>query len=410
MFKKIDRLDSVAVVDLSGVDKKITPGQQLVRLCNFVDVYHNWAITKDMRDYFMEASANAKEISRFLLHKGQVALTKDSETRDDIGIATYIADDFDDVILGYHNALITPDERQLNGKYLNAFLHSQYALTYFANKASGSGQRYTLSKEVLNEMPIFVPDTIEEQERIGELFSTIDKKIALNKSVCRKLEQSAKDLHNYYYNNTQFSQSGWREVSLNEIIERKISGDWGTEEPSSKNTFKVSCARGADMKDLTHLPTRYIKYKEETLLGDGDIVVEISGGSPTQSTGRSVLITEDVMARFNDRVICSNFCRGLRFKNSLHGYFYFLVFKSLYDTGCFFNYEGKTSGLHNLDIDAFLENKIRIPSDDELTAFSLKLKSLYSQISTLETENLNLIKERDYLLPLLMSDQLSIIE
>lgn len=198
MFKKIDRLDSVAVVDLSGVDKKITPGQQLVRLCNFVDVYHNWAITKDMRDYFMEASANAKEISRFLLHKGQVALTKDSETRDDIGIATYIADDFDDVILGYHNALITPDERQLNGKYLNAFLHSQYALTYFANKASGSGQRYTLSKEVLNEMPIFVPDTIEEQERIGELFSTIDKKIALNKSVCRKLEQSAKDLYNYY--------------------------------------------------------------------------------------------------------------------------------------------------------------------------------------------------------------------
>lgn len=410
MFKKIDRLDSVAVVDLSGVDKKITPGQQLVRLCNFVDVYHNWAITKDMRDYFMEASANVKEISRFLLHKGQVALTKDSETRDDIGIATYIADDFDDVILGYHNALITPDERQLNGKYLNAFLHSQYALTYFANKASGSGQRYTLSKEVLNEMPIFVPDTIEEQERIGELFSTIDKKIALNKSVCRKLEQSAKDLYNYYYNNTQFSQSGWREVSLNEIIERKISGDWGTEEPSSKNTFKVSCARGADMKDLTHLPTRYIKYKAETLLGEGDIVVEISGGSPTQSTGRSVLITEDVMARFNDRVICSNFCRGLRFKNSLHGYFYFLVFKSLYDTGCFFNYEGKTSGLHNLDIDAFLENKIRIPSDDELTAFSLKLKSLYSQISALETENLNLIKERDYLLPLLMSDQLSIIE
>ena len=86
------------------------------------------------------------------------------------------------------------------------------------------------------------------------------------------------------------------------------------------------------------------------------------------------------------------------------------VFKALYETGCFFNYEGKTSGLHNLDIDAFLDNRVCVPSDEELTNLSQEIKSLYSQISLLDTENLQLMKEREYILPLLISGQLSIKE
>lgn len=57
----------------------------------------------------MVASAKQTEIDKCSIGKGMVAITKDSETRDDIGIATYIADDFEDVLLGYHCALITPN-------------------------------------------------------------------------------------------------------------------------------------------------------------------------------------------------------------------------------------------------------------------------------------------------------------
>lgn len=103
------KLSEVANVEISGVDKKCVAGETSVRLCNFVDVYRNWAITLEMSKGFMEATARQAEIDRFTIRKGQVALTKDSETRDDIGISTYIADNFDDVLLGYHNALITPN-------------------------------------------------------------------------------------------------------------------------------------------------------------------------------------------------------------------------------------------------------------------------------------------------------------
>ena len=180
------KLSDVAKVEISSVDKQAKDGETPVRLCNFTDVYHNWAITSDMTCSFMEASANSKEIEKFTIKKGQVAFTKDSETRDDIGIPTYIADDFEDVILGYHCALITPDETKLYGKYLNAFMHSAYTQKYFELNATGSGMRYTLSLDTLESMPLLLP-SLEEQERIGKIFSAIDKKISINRAINQNL-------------------------------------------------------------------------------------------------------------------------------------------------------------------------------------------------------------------------------
>ncbi len=183
---KIYKLGDIATVEISGVDKKTNEKEKAVKLCNFVDVYYNWAITEDMAQSFMNATANDREIERFSIKKGQVALTKDSETRDDIGVSTYIADTIDNTILGYHNALVTPNEEFLNGKYLNAFMHTTYIQKYFELNASGSGQRYSLSVQTLNDIPVILP-SLEEQKRIGELFSNIDRKIALNKAINHNL-------------------------------------------------------------------------------------------------------------------------------------------------------------------------------------------------------------------------------
>ena len=180
------KLSDIAEIIVSGVDKKSKPGQQQVRLCNFTDVYHNWAVTKDMSDSFMPATANEKEVLEFSLKKGQVAFTKDSETRDDIGIPTYIADNFDNVVLGYHTALVTPDEKKLSGKYLNAFMNTDYIKKFFENNASGSGQRYTLSNDTLNSIPVLLPD-LSTQKKVGDFFSNIDRKIALNQRINRNL-------------------------------------------------------------------------------------------------------------------------------------------------------------------------------------------------------------------------------
>ena len=226
------RLSDIANIEISGVDKKSVDGETPVRLCNFVDVYRNWAITQNLLKSFMIASAKETEIAKCSIHKGQVAITKDSETRDDIGISAYIADDFDDVLLGYHCALITPNEDILDGKYLNAFMHTSYIQKYFENNASGSGQRYTLSNETIFQIPILLP-SLRVQKAIGNLLSNIDRKIELNRQINDNLEKMAKQLYDYWFVQFDFPNENGRpykssggEMVYNKRLKREIPIDW----------------------------------------------------------------------------------------------------------------------------------------------------------------------------------------
>ena len=172
-------LKDVAQVDISSVDKKVKENEILIKLCNYTDVYNNWAITERMYNKFMIATANKSEVERYKLKRGMVAITKDSETKEDIGMSTYIADSFEDVILGYHTALINPYRNKIDSKYLNAYLNSYIARKYFSKSASGSGQRYTLTIDIIEKIPLYLP-SLDIQKKIGNLLSNIDRKIENN--------------------------------------------------------------------------------------------------------------------------------------------------------------------------------------------------------------------------------------
>ena len=425
------RLKDIATVKISSVDKKKKEGETNVRLCNFTDVYYNWAITKDRHENFMEATANSKEINRFLLKKGQVALTKDSETRFDIGISTYIANDFEDVILGYHCALITPDETKVLGCYLNAFLHSDMSRKYFANSASGSGQRYTLSVQTIEDMPLLLP-SIEEQMRMGELLSNIDRKIEINRALNHNLEALAKQLYDYWFVQFDFpdeqgkpykSSGGkikysdelqidipndWNVCRLNEFVFKNNTGDWGADNPS-ENSIEIGCIRGADIIKLNNLPKRYIKSNNRAkLLSEWDVVIEVSGGSPVQATGRSAFITPGVIERNGGKITCSNFCHAFSFKDYRESAYFFYIWRMFYDNDIMFNYEGKTSGIKNFMTETFLANRWVKAPKNLIYRFFDTIKSVFAKIDANIAENNDLIKQRDELLPLLMNGQVSL--
>ena len=151
-------------------------------------------------------------------------------------------------------------------------------------------------------------------------------------------------------------------MRINEIIETFISGDWGNEILTEETPNAVYCVRGADIvpisnNDLSNIPLRYISNKslENRLLQSGDIVVEKSGGSPTQSTGRVIFISDELI-KAKGHVVCSNFCTAFRVKEGWNPYFVYQYWQYVYNAGVFFNFEGKTSGLRNLQIDNALSS------------------------------------------------------
>ncbi len=226
------KLSEVCEILNSNVDKKTKENEQKVKLCNFIDVYNNWAITKYTSKKFMTATATQNEINKFSLKKGYVAITKDSEIKDDIGISTYIADNFDNVLLGYHCTLLKPNQKVLNGKFLNAYLSSFYGRKYFSNCASGSGQRYTLTIDIIKDLAIPLIN-IETQQKIARTLSILDQKIENNHKINELLHKILELLYEQYFvrfdfldeNNKPYQTSGGK-MKFSKELNRLIPNDF----------------------------------------------------------------------------------------------------------------------------------------------------------------------------------------
>lgn len=158
------RIDDVAEVMFSNVDKHTYEGEIPVRLCNYVDVYKNEYITSSIE--FMKATAEPREIKKFQIYKGDVLVTKDSEEADDIAIPALVTEDLPGVICGYHLALLRPRSNRITGEFL-AWLHrsKQFRAQYEA-KAVGV-TRFGLSQFAFRSAVIPIPPR-DEQVRINK--------------------------------------------------------------------------------------------------------------------------------------------------------------------------------------------------------------------------------------------------
>ena len=158
--------------------------------------------------------------------------------------------------------------------------------------------------------------------------------------------------------------------TLIKAVERFISGDWGEENYSPESSEEVVCIRGADIENVQggiydSIPNRYISSSSlaNKKLKVGDIVIEKSGGSPTQSTGRTCYISEDLIKEKKD-VVCSNFCAAFSIREAWDYKYIYYYIQNIYNQGNFFNFEGKTSGIRNLLLDTAFKS-IPLPPIDK---------------------------------------------
>lgn len=416
MLKKY-KLGEVAEFEISNIDKKTKEGETIVNLCNFTDVYYNWAVTESMSDAFMIASASDSQIKKFRLKKGQVAITKDSETRDDIGIPCYMADDFNKTVLGYHCALITPKPLMLDGRYLNAFLNSKMAKKYFANNAAGSGMRYSLPVDTIKNISLYLPD-IKSQKAIGELFSNIDRKIALNREINRNLEAMARQLYDYWFvqfdfpdeNGRPYKSSGGKMV-WNERLKREIPEGWycGTLLDIAEYTNGLACQKYRPT-DENKLPVIKIKEMHDGISPDTEWVkadipenVKVYDGDVLFSWSASleVMLWANGNGGLNQHIFKvtskNGYPRSFCFYQLKH---YIGVFKQMA--------EARKTTMGHITQDHLKQSAITLPSNiDIANKLEEKLCPILDAIVKNNQEISILTKQRDELLPLLMNGQVN---
>lgn len=281
---------------------------------------------------------------------------------------------------------------------------------WFINVNKHGSTQPNLKVKDLKRFPIPLCDLIT-QEKIAKILKSLDDKIALNILINDNLLKIIKK----YYNEKFYNKNG-RMTILSSLIKQTIGGDWGKENQEGNYNKKVYCIRGADIPQMVYgnkgkSPIRYILEKNynKKKLSSNEIIIEISGGSPSQSTGRVAFISEKILKLYENSLICTNFCRAIELNDEKYAPLLYVYLLSLYDDKIFFNYENGTTGIKNLSLtDLINKEHIFIPNDDELLIFNKLFYSLFNKIIENSNENQNLEQFRDTLLPKLMNGEIDL--
>ena len=177
-------LEKAAQIIVSNVDKKSVVTERAVRLCNYMDVYRSDRIDADMD--FMAATAVDAQIRKFGLRVGDVLITKDSETPDDIAVPSFVGSTAPDLVCGYHLAIIRP-RKGTDGQFLKFYFEHPHTRHFFASRANGA-TRFGLTIDAIQTAPIALP-SFAEQQRIGEVICAAELEIARLNPIAASLRQ-----------------------------------------------------------------------------------------------------------------------------------------------------------------------------------------------------------------------------
>ncbi|MGD8173928.1 restriction endonuclease subunit S [Vibrio sp. TRT 21S02] len=338
------------------------------------------------------------------------------------------------------------DEEQVDPLFVYYFFKSALGKHELLKNASqvgtpGIGQPLTSLKKIEFHKP-----SLSQQKKIANILSSLDERIVINSQINQTLEQMAQTIFKSWFvdfdpvkakmNGEQpegmdaataslFPEKlvdtevgelpeGWKLVPVGELLDKTIGGDWGKEEPDEKHTEEVRIVRGTDIPKLhggaiESVPVRYVESKKlkTRKLERGDIVIEVSGGSKDQPTGRSLFISDNILKRLELPSEPASFCRRFKPKSYEIGLLLAVHFQLMYQAGKTWEYQNQSTGISNFQTKYFLEAEhIVIPSDEVLDAFVKQVSPMMDMIHS--NQNIELAKLRDTLLPKLLSGEIEL--
>lgn len=389
---------------------------------------------KVLHDNYSEVSKMPGQAKKSI-QKGDILF---SEIRPKNKRFAYIDFDAKDFVVSTKLMVLRRKSSLINNKFLYKLLTSDRMLNYLQHIAEGrSGTFPQITFSELKNIYVLLP-SIQEQIAIAKTLDDLDGKIEINNKINKALEEMAQAIFKQWFVDFEFPNEegkpykssggemveselgmipkGWEAGNFREFTDTVLGGDWGKETEQGNYNKEVLCLRGADIPEikcgkLGAPAKRFILERNynNKKLNVGDLVVEISGGSPTQSTGRVTYVNEGILNRYDYDFVCTNFCRAITLKNKKYMEYFYFYWSYLYDLNVFFQYENGTTGIKNFDVNTFLDkHQIIIPPHYLLEKYHLIVSNKLNTIQHNGLENLKLGNIRDTLLPKLMSGEIRV--
>jgi len=362
------------------------------------------------------------------LSKEDIVLT----TRGTVGNVAYYNKNvpFDNIRINSGMVIIRNNEELLDVGYLYQYIKSPIAQSLINLYSSGSAQPQLPIKD-LKKIKIILPD-LPVQKRIADILSAYDDLIENNNKRIDLLEKAAQELYKEWfvrfrfpgYENVKLKDSAighipekFDVVKMSDVLSYYIGGGWGEDDESTSYPCDAYVIRGTDFPkinngDWSTCPYRYHKKSnyEARKLEPWDIVLEVSGGTQEQPVGRTLIVTPDFLNALSDKVICASFCKQLRCDvNVISPIYYYYWMQFLYNTRIIDKFQLQSTGIINFKFEYFhRKGDVLLPPKHLMDEFDGKVKQIFKLKDDLALQNRNLIKQRDLLLPRLMSGKLEV--
>ena len=290
-------------------------------------------------------------------------------------------------------AIIKPNSQKVLPIYLYYIL--QHNVNYLVNNSVGSAQK-NLLLSTMRDFMLEVHSSLPTQRRIASILSAYDNLIENNTRRIRLLEQMAENLYKEWF--VRFRFPGHEKVEF----ENGLPKGWKVER--YYNVAKITA--GGDRPSIfSRHPTEKctIPIYSNGLEDDGLY------GFTNKAKIRKPCIT--ISARGTVGFVClrrNSFVPIVRLLTVVPNEFlnvYYLYHSSKYN-----DLEGNGTSQQQLTVPMLNKRKLLIPSIDLLLLFEKMVKPIYDQIDTLKYQSANLSRQRDLLLPRLMSGKLEVKE
>lgn len=388
---------------------------------SFGTVFNNYFLPENLID---KMDTTIEEQNTFSIKKGDVFVTRTSETIDELAMSSVALKDYPNATYsGFVKRLRPKTTGIVYDKFLAFYLRSKLFRKTMTNNATMT-LRASFNEDIFSFLYLYLPP-YEEQKKIGDLLYNIEMKMLANKKINDNLEQQLTTLYDYWFTQFDFPnengkpyQSSGGKMIMNNCLKKKIPNGWNVESVYS-NQLSSIIKPGVDKFDTkTYFATADIKG---TSLSSGTLIdyenrenranmqpnVNSVWFAKMKDSIKHLYLNEEMLPIISSSILSTGFC-GLQCSDVSFEYMASYISNTYFETHKDMLAHGATQEAVNNDDLAGIH--IVIPDDKTLQNYHRITQPIYSQISKNICENQELVKIRDWLLPMLMNGQATIAD
>ncbi len=366
----------------------------------FKDVFYNYFLPKKLSEL---ANTNEKEIKSCSVKKGDIFLTRTSETMNELGMSSVALKDYPNATFnGFTKRLRLKEEVDI--EIDPVFIGYHFRINDIRNQIdmhASMTTRASLNSTAINSIEISIPD-IEYQIPIGNILKCLDDKIELNRRNNHTLEQIAQTLFKKYFVDDIDPENlpdEWTNDKIGNNVETILGGTPSTKNEEFWNNGNIPWINSGKANEFriveptTYITEKALKHSNTKLLPKRTTIIAITGTTMGQISRLEIdsCANQSIIGILESEKIPSEFI-------------YFWLKENLMEI-----LSHATGGAQqHINKNNINDTIVIVPDKDLIIEFSKLVKPVFEKISLNCFENLKLQKIRDSLLPKLMSGEIEI--